>query len=88
MASAGTVRERLSGKRLLLTGASGFVGKAVFAQLLREVPEAELTVLLRGDAEQRLRDEVLTSAPCADLDGGAVKTISGDLGGAGLLGVG
>jgi fatty acyl-CoA reductase len=84
VASAGTVRERLAGKRLLLTGASGFVGKAVLAQLLREVPEAQVTVLLRGDAPRRLRDEVLSSTPFADLDGGAVHAISGDLGGDGL----
>jgi HAD superfamily hydrolase (TIGR01490 family) len=82
------VQERLAGKALLLTGASGFVGKALLAQVLRELPDTRVTVLLRGDAERRLRGEVLTSAPFEGLDGSGVTAISGDLGGDGLQGVG
>jgi alcohol-forming fatty acyl-CoA reductase len=78
------LRERLAGKRLLLTGASGFVGKAVLAQCLKELPELRVTVLLRGDAERRLREEVLTAAPFEGLDGSRVAAVSGDLGGDGL----
>ena len=55
---------------------------------MRELPDTSVTVLLRGDAEQRLRDEVLTSAPFEGLDGSRVKAISGDLGDDGLTGVG
>src|SRR4051794_38879998 len=64
---------------MLLTGASGFLGKAVLGQILRELEDTEVTVLLRGDAEQRLRDQILTSAPCEGLDGSRVKAVSGDL---------
>ena len=73
-----TLRESLSGKALLLTGASGFVGKAVLAQCLHELPETTVTVLLRGDAEQRLR-QLLEGDIFEGLDGSAVKAISGDL---------
>ena len=69
---------------MLLTGASGFVGKAVLAQLIGELPEARVTVLLRGDAAARLKNEVLTSAPFDGLDGSAVEPLSGDLGNDGL----
>lgn len=74
-----TLRKRLSGTTLLLTGASGFVGKAVLSQCLRELPELRVAVLLRGDAERRLRDEVLTSAPLQGLDASAVSAHGGDL---------
>src|SRR3954451_24641242 len=73
------MKARLAGRSVLLTGATGFVGKALLGQVLRELPETEVTVLLRGDAERRLRDEVLTSAPCEGLDGSAVKAVSGDV---------
>ena len=75
-----TLREQLAGKALLLTGASGFVGKAVLAQIVRELPETKVTVLLRGDAEQRLREQILTTVPFEGLDGSGIGTVSGDLG--------
>src|SRR3954471_22599656 len=78
------MKARLAGRSVLLTGATGFVGKALLGQVLRELPETEVTVLLRGDAERRLRDEVLTSAPCEGLDGSGVRAISGDVGDDGL----
>src|SRR3954452_19782817 len=82
------MRERLAGKALLLTGASGFVGKALLAQIVRELPDTHVTVLLRGaDPRRRLETEILTSAPFEGLDGSAIDTVSGDLGGAGLTGV-
>src|SRR5436305_11204015 len=80
------LRERLAGRRLLLTGATGFVGKAVLAQCVKELPELEVTVLLRGDAERRLREDVLASAPFAGMDGGRVRALSGDLAGDDLPG--
>jgi fatty acyl-CoA reductase len=78
------MQERLAGKALLLTGASGFVGKALLAQVVRELPDTAVTVLLRGDAGERLQNQVLTSAPFEGLDGSAVRAISGDLGNDGL----
>ena len=73
-----TLRESLSGKAVLLTGASGFVGKAVLAQCLHELPETSITVLLRGDAESRLR-QMLEGEIFDGLDGNEVRAISGDL---------
>ena len=78
------MKDRLAGKALLLTGASGFVGKALLAQIVRELPDTRVTVLLRGDAHDRLANQVLTSAPFEGLDGSAVQAISGDLGDDGL----
>ena len=87
-----SVAERLAGKRLLITGASGFVAKAVLAIWLREVPDhGEVIVLLRASgpdaANARLHDEILTAAPFADLQDsarraigeGRLRAIAGDL---------
>ncbi len=59
-------RKRLSGKRVLLTGGSGFLGMAVLSALLRHANGFErLTLLLRaGDdaaAKRRLSEEVLAN---------------------------
>ena len=67
------MKVRLAGKALLLTGASGFVGKALLAQIVRELPDTRVTVLLRGDAQERLTNQVLTSAPFEGLDGSGVQ---------------
>jgi HAD superfamily hydrolase (TIGR01490 family) len=68
-----TVSERLAGRAALLTGASGFLGKAVLATLLRTAPDLERIVLvLRADddaaARRRLADQVLHSAAFDELD--------------------
>jgi fatty acyl-CoA reductase len=88
-AAIGTLNERLAGKALLLTGASGFVGKAVLAQCLRELPDlARLIVLLRAPddeaAARRLADEVLRSAAFEGLDPEAVTALAGDVAAEGL----
>jgi thioester reductase-like protein len=80
------VRDRLAGGSVLVTGASGFLGKAVLADLLRHGDGIErLVVLLRApsddDARRRLRDEVLVSEPFDQLgDGSRIRAIGGDLG--------
>lgn len=61
------IAELLAGKALLLTGATGFVGKAILATCLTTLPELrEIRLLLRADddegATRRLRDEVLTGS--------------------------
>lgn len=61
------VARALAGKRVLLTGTTGFIAKVVLEKLLRELPDASVTVLLRGSkahptAEQRFRAEVLSSS--------------------------
>ena len=56
------ISEALAGKRIALTGATGFLGTALTEKLLRSVPECELVLLVRpgrrGPAE-RIRREVL-----------------------------
>src|SRR3954451_10027684 len=66
-----SVAARLADAKLLLTGASGFLGKAVLATWLREVPgSGTITLLLRAPdddaAHERLVEQVLTSDPFAD----------------------
>ncbi len=85
----------LSGERLLITGATGFIGKMLVEKLLRSVPEiGKLMLLIRPgrdrSAEERLRDEVLASPMMAHLRalhagdweswaGARIEVVSGDL---------
>jgi HAD superfamily hydrolase (TIGR01490 family) len=59
----GSVAASLAGKRIAITGATGFVGTALVERLLRSVPECELVLLVRGGrrstAAQRVTREVL-----------------------------
>ena len=56
--SAG-VRESLAGKRLLVTGVTGFLGKVLVAFLLHELPElGRITVLARGRRGQSPAERV------------------------------
>ena len=87
------MRDRLAGKSVLLTGASGFLGKAVMAALLRTAPDlGRLVVLLRAAddsaARRRLLDDVLpndafAALPAtelrAKLEAGRIVPIAGDL---------
>ena len=87
------VRDRLAGESVLLTGASGFLGKAVLASLLRNADRlGRLTVLLRAPsaaaAQQRLVDEVLPADVFAglsatdiraDLDSGRIRALAANL---------
>jgi HAD superfamily hydrolase (TIGR01490 family) len=41
------IRESLAGKRIALTGATGFLGTALVERLLRSVPDCEVVVLVR-----------------------------------------
>lgn len=56
----------------------------MLGQILRELPTTQVVLLLRGNAEERLANEILTSGPCEGLDGSRVQTVSGDLGQEGL----
>jgi nucleoside-diphosphate-sugar epimerase len=86
-----------AGATILVTGASGFVGKAVLSALLRETEGARVRVLLRSrdrdDARRRLVEEILGAEPFRDAPAGTVErmlgereieAISGDLGDEGL----
>ena len=87
------IAQQLSGRTLLLTGASGFLGKAVLASCLRQLPDiAAIRVLLRAPddeaARERLAREVLTATAFEDLgpaelalalETGRLSAFAGDL---------
>ena len=57
-----SITESLSGKRILVTGTTGFLGTALLERLLRTVPDAQIVLLLRSGrrstVDQRARREV------------------------------
>ncbi len=85
------LRERLDGRRILLTGVTGFVGEALLQRLLTEVPGAQPVVLVRPKAGQAGRDRIAgllakpTFAAAASRVGGveallgSVRVLEGDL---------
>ena len=48
----------LKGKRILLTGATGFLGKVLVAKILRDVDVAQLFILVRGDPKKRIEEDI------------------------------
>ena len=57
-----TVAEQLSGKRIAITGSTGFLGTALVERLLRGVPDCKLVLLVRpgkrSTPAQRARREI------------------------------
>jgi HAD superfamily hydrolase (TIGR01490 family) len=57
------ITEQLAGRRIAVTGATGFLGTALIERLLRSVPECEIVVLVRPgqrqSADERTRREIL-----------------------------
>ncbi len=56
------ISEALAGKRLAITGTTGFLGTALVERLLSSVPEVELVLLVRPGrrgVDQRIRREIL-----------------------------
>jgi alcohol-forming fatty acyl-CoA reductase len=53
------IAETLAGKRLLMTGVTGFVGEALLERLLHDLPETQVVVVVRArggqSAEERVR---------------------------------
>ena len=70
---SGTIAERLAGERILLTGSTGFLAKALLEKLLRALPDVERIYLLvrprgaEGSSEKRVESEVLGSHAFARL---------------------
>lgn len=61
------IRDALSGKRILLTGATGFLAKVVLENLARNVPDVGRVILLvrageGGDARARFEREIAASS--------------------------
>ena len=56
------IREAFEGKRIALTGVTGFVGTALLERLLSDVPIGRVDVVIRGDAEARLQGVLAGSA--------------------------
>ncbi len=56
------IAEALAGKRIAVTGSTGFLGTAIVERLLRSVPECELVLLVRAGkrstAAQRVQREI------------------------------
>ncbi len=57
------IRESLAGKRIFITGTTGFLGTNLLERLLRSVPECEVVLLVRpgkrSTVAQRLQREIL-----------------------------
>ena len=57
------IQEALAGKRIAVTGSTGFLGTAVVERLLRAVPECSLVLLVRSgrrsSAAQRVQREII-----------------------------
>ena len=66
------IREGLTGKRILMTGATGFLGTALFERLLTDIPVERVDLLIRRDAPARLRTMLGGAAfkPAAERVGG------------------
>jgi nucleoside-diphosphate-sugar epimerase len=66
--SSSTVLSQLRGRRVLITGTSGFLGKVVLEKLMRTVPDiGGITLLIRGNkryhgARERFLNEIATSS--------------------------
>ena len=93
------IREQLAGKRIAVTGSTGFLGTALVERLVRSVPDCELILLVRpgrrgaharvtrdvlkNDAFNTLRNEMGKDAFSEHCDG-RVTAVAGDVGTDGL----
>ena len=89
------IRQRLAGKRIAITGSTGFLGTALVERLLRTVPDCELVLVvragrrgarervarevLRNDAFERLRRELGGVAAFDEMTARRVTAVAGDV---------
>lgn len=94
-APTGSIAKALAGRRVLLTGVTGFLGQVLLERLLRDVPEARLIALIRAQqgvsprerlhhlvrkpAFDGLRDHLGSAGALADLLDARVEVVDGDL---------
>ena len=64
----GSIVERLAGKRILLTGVTGFLAQVVFERLLADFPDTRVVLLVRSQtaATSRQRVEYMLRKPAFD----------------------
>lgn len=90
------IADSYRGKHLLLTGATGFLGKVLLSSLLKRCPDiGKITIIIRANSQQALQDrfikDIVTSPtmdPLRDIHGSGlhawleerVKVVRGDLG--------
>mgnify|MGYP000050027768 FL=1 len=88
------IADSLAGRRIAVTGSTGFLGTALVERLLRSVPDCELVLvvrpgrrgarrrvdrdILRNDAFDRLRDELGTDG-FAEMTAQRVTAVAGDV---------
>ena len=75
------IAEQLAGKRIAITGSTGFVGTALVERLLRSAPGCELVLLIRGGkrgAPERARREIFKNDCFDRLRHELVETGSGE----------
>src|SRR5205814_2039790 len=79
------IRDQLAGKRIFITGTTGFLGTNLLERLLRSVPDCEIVLLVRqgrrSTVAQRVQREILKNDAFdrlrADLGPGADGTKGG-----------
>ena len=65
----GSIVDALAGKRVFLTGATGFLGQVILERLLLDFPDTDVTVLVRSQVSTSALDRVhyLTRKPAFDV---------------------
>ncbi|MFD4328267.1 HAD-IB family phosphatase [Nocardioides sp. NPDC058538] len=77
-----SIRERLAGQHVLLTGVTGFVGEALLHLILTEVPDVRLSVLVRPKGSTSGADRIakmLTKPIFEAVSDAQVNVVEGDL---------
>ena len=64
----GSIVDALAGKRIFLTGVTGFLGQVILERILLDLPDTRVTVLVRGQQSSTAVDRVhyLTRKPAFD----------------------